>query len=187
MVSNALFRIASMTKAITTTAVMMLYEEGHFILDDPISKFIPSFNDPKVLVPASSKEAASTQNTVPAKSEITIRHLLNHTSGLTYRFMGKPQTEIYKKAGISDGLGPNEGTIGDKMTILGGLPLAHQPGETWDYGLSLDVLGYLVEIVSKMSLDEFFQKRIFEPLGMKDTYILYTPRKTPTPCKYLFA
>jgi CubicO group peptidase (beta-lactamase class C family) len=170
---DAIFRIASQTKAITSVAVMMLHEEGKFMLDDPISNFIPEFKHPKVL--DKYNKADTTYTTVPAKREITIRDLLTHTSGLGYAQIGSSEAKnIYYKAGIVGGIGIPEFVLADKMKVLGGLPLFHQPGEKWTYGLNTDVLGYLVEVVSGMSLKDFLQKRIFEPLGMKDTYF-YLP------------
>jgi CubicO group peptidase (beta-lactamase class C family) len=161
MADDAIFRIASMTKPVTSVAVMMLYEEGKFLLDDPISKFIPEFKEPKVLT-ADGK-------TVPAKREITIRDLLRHTSGISYRFWGKPIAEVYEKAGIFDGLAPTEGTIAEMTKRIAVQPLHNQPGEAWEYGLNTDVLGYLVEVASGMPLDKFFKERIFNPLKMPDT------------------
>ena len=161
MTDDAIFRIASMTKPVTSVAVMMLYEEGKFLLDDPIVKFIPEFKEPKVL--------GADGKTVPAKRDITIRDLLRHTSGISYRFWGKPVAEVYEKAGIFDGLAPTEGTIADMTKRIAAQPLNNQPGEAFEYGLNTDVLGYLVEIVSGMPLDKFFKERIFNPLKMTDT------------------
>ena len=178
MTTDTMFRIASMTKPITTVAVMILQEEGRLLLNDPVSKYIPEFKNTKVLIPP--KEGSGEYTTVPAKSEITIRQLLSHISGLTYTFWGrKPWSEIYKKAGISDGLTQTEGTIGDKVKVLAGLPLMFQPGEGWEYSLSVDVLGYVVEVVSGKTLDEFFRERIFKPLRMKDTYFYIPEAKVP--------
>lgn len=175
MQRDAIFRIASQTKAITSVAVMMLYEEGKFLLDEPVSNFIPEFKSPRVLDKFNKED--STYTTVPAKREITIRDLLTHTSGIGYAQIGSPeQNAIYYKAGIVGGIGVENILLADKMKLLGKQPLFHQPGEKWTYGLNTDVLGYLVEVVSGMSLDEFFRKRIFEPLGMKDTYF-YLPRE----------
>lgn len=169
-----IFRIASQTKAITSVAVMMLYEEGRFLLDDPVSKYIPAFRNPQVLDKYNPQD--TTYSTVPARREITIRDLLTHTSGIGYAGIGTPEANaIYAKNGIPSGIGTPESKLGDAMQRLGGLPLMHQPGERWTYGLNTDVLGYLVEVVSGMSLDEFFRKRIFDPLGMKDTYF-YLPQ-----------
>ena len=169
MQTDSIFRICSMTKAITSLAVMMLYEEGHFLLDDPVSKYIPEFKNPKVLV----NPASGQSYTIPATNEITIRHLLTHTSGLTYPWNPKLGA-MYKDANIAHGLLPYDGTIRDNVKRLAGLPLLFNPGERWEYGLSVDVLGYLVEVVSGTALDEFFRTRIFAPLGMKDTYF-YLP------------
>jgi len=169
MRTDAIFRICSMTKPITSLAVMMLYEEGHFLLDDPVSKYIPEFKNPKVLV----KPASGAPYTIPATKEITIRNLLTHTSGLTYHWNDNLGA-MYKDANVAHGLLPYDGTIGDSVKRLAGLPLLFNPGERFEYSLSVDVLGYLVEVVSGKTLDEFFRTRIFEPLGMKDTYF-YVP------------
>jgi CubicO group peptidase (beta-lactamase class C family) len=166
---NGIFRIASQTKAITTTAVMMLWEEGKFALDDSVAKFIPSFTNQKVLNSFNFKD--TTYTTVPAKRAVTIRDLLTHTSGIGYPGIGSPQENaIYAKSYITGGVGVKGQKLSDAMIRLGTLPLFFQPGEKWMYGLSADVLGYLVELWSGMTLEEFFQKRIFQPLGMKDTY-----------------
>lgn len=172
---NDIFRIASQTKAITSLAVMMLFEEGKFLLDEPISKYIPEFKSPTVIVTFNEKDSSYT--TEPAKSEITIRQLLTHTSGIDYAAIGsKEMRAIYAKAGVPSGIGTSNVILGDKMKILGKLPLRHQPGDKYTYGLNTDVLGYLVEVLSKTSLDDFFAKRIFAPLGMKDTYF-YLPKE----------
>jgi CubicO group peptidase (beta-lactamase class C family) len=175
MKRDVICRIASQSKAITSVAVMMLYEEGKFLLNDPVSKFIPEFKNPKVL--DKFNPADTTYTTVPAKREITIHDLLTHTSGIAYAQIGsKESNAIYYKAGVVGGIGVDKILLADKMKILGRLPLMHQPGEKWTYGLNTDLLGYLIEVVSGMSLDEFFRKRIFEPLGMKDTYF-YLPKE----------
>lgn len=176
MQKDDIFRIASQTKAITSVAVMMLYEEGKFLLDDPISKYIPAFKNPQVLDKYNEKD--TTYSTIPAKREVTIRDLLTHTSGIAYAQIGDgPLNAIYKKNGIICGLGLEYALLADKMNKLGRLPLKHQPGEAFTYGLNIDVLGYLVEVASGMSLDKFFQTRIFEPLGMKDTFFYLPPEK----------
>jgi CubicO group peptidase (beta-lactamase class C family) len=162
---DAMFRICSMTKPITSVAVMMLYEEGRFQLDDPISRYLPEFKNPKVYVKPVTGEPYS----IPATREITIRDLLRHTSGLTYNWndvLGK----MYNDANVASGLMAYDGTIGDSMKRLAALPLLFNPGDRWEYSLGVDVLGRLVEVVSGKPLDEFFRVRIFEPLGMKDTY-----------------
>ena len=173
---DAIFRIASQTKAITSVAVMMLYEEGKFLLDDPLHRYIPEFRNQQVL--EKYNEADSSYTTVPAKRQITIRDLLTHTSGIGYAQIGSPQANaIYHKAGVIGGIGVKGYVLADVMKKLGPLPLFHQPGEKWTYGLNTDLLGYLVEVVSGVTLDEFFRKRIFEPLGMKDTYFFLPPDK----------
>ncbi len=169
-----IFRIASQSKAITSLAVMMLWEEGKFLLDDPVSKYIPEFRNPKVLKTFNAKDSSYT--TEPATREITIRHLLTHSSGIDYAVIGSPEFKaIYAKAGIPSGIGNDRDILADKMKILGTMPLKHQPGERFTYGLNCDVLGYLVEIWSGMSFDQFLKTRIFDPLGMKDTYF-YLPK-----------
>jgi CubicO group peptidase (beta-lactamase class C family) len=169
-----IFRIASQTKAITSLAVMMLWEEGKFLLDDPISKFIPEFKNPKVLKNFYFED--TTYTTVPATREITVRHLLTHSAGIGYAVIGSPDFRaIYAKAGIPSGIGNDRDVLADKMKKLGTMPLKHNPGDQYTYGLNTDVLGYLVEIWSGMSLDQFFKTRIFDPLGMKDTYF-YLPQ-----------
>ncbi|MBT2563133.1 beta-lactamase family protein [Pedobacter sp. ISL-68] len=166
---DAIFRIASQTKAITSTAVMILFEEGKFLLDDPISKYIPSFAKPNVLSTFNEKDSSYT--TVPAKREITIRDLLTHTSGIDYAQIGSPKMKaIYAKAGIQAGFSDHKQLLADAINKLGTLPLVQNPGERFTYSLSIDVLGRLVEVVSGLSLDVFLRQRIFKPLGMEDTY-----------------
>ncbi|MBS1950257.1 MAG: Beta-lactamase class C-like and penicillin binding proteins (PBPs) superfamily [Cytophagales bacterium] len=174
--TNHIFRIASQSKAITSLAVMMLWEQGKFLLDEPISKYIPEFKDPKVLVWFNDKD--STYSAQPAKSEITIRQLLTHTSGIDYAAIGSKEFRaIYAKAGIPSGIGiRNTDVLGDKIKILGKLPLKHNPGEQWTYGLNSDVLGYLVEVLSGMTFENFLREKIFKPLEMNDTYF-YLPKE----------
>lgn len=164
---DAIFRIASMTKAIVSVGVMTLYEEGRFVLDDPISKFIPSFKNPKVL--ANYNAADTSYTTVPALREVTIRDLLTHTSGISYGSYDKRFSAIYAKAGVPL-FGRVKGqTIEQVIDRLGTLPLEHSPGERYTYGLSIDVLGRLIEVLSGMPLEDFIQQRICVPLGMNDT------------------
>jgi CubicO group peptidase (beta-lactamase class C family) len=168
-----IFRIASQSKAITSLAVMMLFEEGKFLLDEPVSKYISEFKNSTVLKTFNPKDSSYT--TEPAKQEITIRHLLTHTSGIDYAVIGSdPFKAIYAKAGIPSGIGNETDVLADKMKKLGKLPLRHHPGEQWTYGLNTDLLGFLVEIWSGVSFNDFLQKRIFQPLQMKDTYF-YLP------------
>lgn len=170
---DAIVRIASQTKAITSIGAMLLFEEGKFLLDDPVSKYIPSFRNPKVLDKFNEKD--STFTTVPAKREITIRQLMTHTSGVGYPVIGsKEMNAIYAKHNIPSGIGTPNRKLDEVMNTLGTLPLAHQPGERWTYSLGDDVLGYLIEIWSGQPLDQFLKTRLFEPLGMNDTYF-YVP------------
>ncbi|MCH7892085.1 MAG: beta-lactamase family protein [Gemmatimonadetes bacterium] len=182
METDAIFRIASMTKPISSVAVMMLYEEGHFRLNDPVGLYLPELRSLDVLHITDTVNGVFDR--VPSERPVTIRHLLTHTSGITYRFLGSPAfapspaqnllSGLYADAGIGDGLAEHAGTIEDLVTRLGRLPLMHQPGAAFTYGLNVDVLGRLVEVVSGMSYDEFLRERIFEPLGMEDTYF-YLP------------
>ncbi len=168
-----IFRIASQTKAITSTAVMMLWEEGKFRLDDRISKYIPEFANAMVL--DSLIEEDSSFLARPATGPITIRHLITHTSGIGYGFIDDDRfRKMYAKAGITDAWTTENILLEDNIPRLAKLPLHHDPGENFTYSEGIDVLGYLVEIVSGMSLDQFFRERIFKPLGMEDTYF-YLP------------
>jgi CubicO group peptidase (beta-lactamase class C family) len=169
-----IFRIASQSKAITATAVMMLWEEGKFKLDDPISKYIPEFAHPKVLKTFQYKDTSYT--TTPASGEITIRQLLSHTSGLGYGIIdGDEQIKmIYQKAGVTDLFTTGKVTIAESVKKLAKLPLHHQPGEKFTYSEGLDVMGYLIEVVSGMPFDQYLRKHLFEPLGMNDTWF-YLP------------
>lgn len=169
MKRDDLFRIASQTKAIVSAGVMMLYEEGKFTLDEPISDFLPTFKHPQVL--ENFNAADTTYTTVPAKREITIRDLLTHTSGIDYPVIGSAKMKaIYAKAKIPSGVGDYGESLRDKMDALGKLPLINQPGEKFTYGLSVDVLGCLIEVLSGKNLEEYLTERLFGPLGMKDTY-----------------
>lgn len=169
MKRDDIFRIASQTKAITSVAIMQLMEEGKLLLDDPVSKYIPAFRKQQVL--ATFNDIDTTYTTVPAKADITIRQLLTHTSGLGYAQIGsKESNAIYAKANLTAGIGVQGDDLLSAMNRLAKLPLMHQPGERWTYGLNTDLLGCLVEIISGQNLNEFFTKHIFEPLGMQDTY-----------------
>ncbi len=169
MQHDAIFRIMSQTKAITSVGIMILYEQGKLLLDEPIADFIPEFKNQIVLDKFNAED--TTYTTVPAKRDITFRDLLTHTSGIDYTDIGSATgNAIYTKAGIPSGLGYFNASLLDKMKALAKLPLLFQPGEKWQYGLSTDLLGCLIEVISGMTLDDFFRKNIFEPLGMKDTY-----------------
>jgi CubicO group peptidase (beta-lactamase class C family) len=161
MKTDTIFRIASMTKPITSVAVMMLVEEGKLFLTDPVSKFIPAFKGQQVI------EGGTT---VPARRDISIRDLLSHRSGLSYGFLnGGPVGNAYRKDGVTDGLTTTSMTLEEGINKLAAQPLLAQPGSAWNYSLSVDVLGRVVEVVSGTSLDVFFRDRIFKPLGLVDT------------------
>ena len=168
MRTDDIFRIASQTKAITSLAVMMLWEEGRFGLDDPIGRYLPAFREQTVL--AKFNAADSSFEAKPTRRRITIRQLLTHTSGLDYADIGSAQFQaVYAKAGLT-ALGREGDVLATAIDALGKLPLAHEPGERFTYGLSVDVLGRLVEVLSGMPLDQFMRTRIFEPLRMRDTW-----------------
>jgi len=166
-----IFRIASQSKAITATAVMMLWEEGKFDLDDPISKYIPEFKNPQVLDRFQKDDTSYT--TIPASGEITIRQLLTHTSGIGYGGVLDPDVRfrmIYQKAGIFTGFTTEDISIEEFVKKLAKLPLHHNPGEKYTYGFGLDVLGYFIEVVAGMPFDVFLKERLFDPLSMNETW-----------------
>ncbi len=158
------FRIFSMTKPITAVAVLMLYEDGKFHLDDPVSKFLPAFADSRVF---SSVDAAGNIVTEPLKKPITIRHLLTHTSGLGYG-PGYDRTSPLAKAWAAMSFAGSESSA-DKIRKLAAMPLYSQPGAEWRYSYASDVLGYLVEVVSGVPFEQFLKTRLFDPLGMSHT------------------
>mgnify|MGYP000573421411 CR=1 FL=1 len=161
--TDHIFRIFSNTKLVTSIAVLMLMEEGHFQLDDPIEKFVPQLGNRRVLRP----DAITIADTEPAASSITIRQLMTHTSGLSYGFLdpGKLISKLYSDHKVFDPTKP----LSDLIDTLEELPLVFHPGASWEYSVATDVLGYLVEVVSGQTLDVFFAERIFKPLGMVDT------------------
>ena len=168
MRTDSLFRICSMSKPLTSVAVMMLYEEGKFNLNQPVSDFLPEFKNMKVLDPSWPQDRTSPPGAlVDAKRPITIFHLLTHTSGLTYG--GARLGKAYREGGVTTGLIQQEGTIADGVKRLAKQPLLFQPGDVWEYSLADDVLGRLVEVASGMPFDQFLEERLFKPLGMKDT------------------
>ena len=176
--TDDIFRIASQSKAITSTAVMMLWEEGKFKLDDPISKYLPEFKNPQVL--KTFQDSDTSYTTVAASGEITIRHLITHTSGIGYGVIDGDERFklIYQKAGITDLFTIENISIEESVKKLAKLPLHHNPGEKFTYSEGLDVLGYFIEVVSDMPFDVFLKKRIFDPLGMKDTWFYLPEDKT---------
>ncbi len=167
MTTDAIFRIASQTKAVTSVAVMILFEEGKILLGDPISKYIPEFKTTTVAVPDGSKKGPG-YKIVPAKRAITIRDLLTHTAGISYG--DGPAKALYKAAGLQGWfLADRPEGVGTYIKKLAALPFDAQPGEKFVYGYNSDILGYLVEVVSGMSLADFVRTRITEPLSMADT------------------
>ncbi|MSP42189.1 MAG: class A beta-lactamase-related serine hydrolase [Alphaproteobacteria bacterium] len=161
---DSIFRIYSMTKPVTSVAAMMLYEEGRFQLDDPISRYLPAFAGARVFTGGTARKP----ETAALERAITFRDLFTHTSGLTYGFMGtSPVDAMYRLNGL-DG-GTTELSTADFMLKLAEMPLQFQPGARWNYSMSTDVLGHLVEVISGQALDDFFRERIFSPLGMNDT------------------
>jgi CubicO group peptidase (beta-lactamase class C family) len=169
MESNSIFRIASQTKAIVSTGVLILYDEGKLSLNDPVSKYIPEFAHETVL--DSLNISDTTYTAVAAKRDITIKDLLTHTSGIDYADISTGKMKaIYAKYNIHSGLGVVDQNLSSTMKTLGKLPLAFQPGTQWRYGLNIDVLGDIIEIVSGMNLEDFLRKNIFEPLQMNDTW-----------------
>jgi CubicO group peptidase (beta-lactamase class C family) len=169
MAKDSIFRIYSMTKPVVSVAAMMLWEEGRFLLDDPIGKYLPELRDVKV---ATLRDGELEQ--VPAARKITIQDLLRHTSGLTYEFRGNgPVHKQYMEAKIYR----RSQTNAEHVATLGRMPLIHQPGTRWEYSRSTDVLGRLIEVLSGESLGAFLQKKIFSPLGMADTAFHVPPEK----------
>jgi CubicO group peptidase (beta-lactamase class C family) len=174
MPPDAICRIASMTKVITSTALLILYEDGSFALTEPLSKYIPEFKNMKVMVPdkdrikskhGQGQEEGNWPETVPVEREIQIRDLLRHTAGFTYSYGETPVDRLYREAGFRNW----NGTLADFVKKISQFPLVYQPGKQWMYSYSIDIAGYLVEKVSGQPLDEFMAQRIFEFLGMKDT------------------
>jgi CubicO group peptidase (beta-lactamase class C family) len=172
MRENTIFRIASMTKPITSVAIMMLYEEGKLRLNDPVSRFIPSFKQQRVL-----GEGGATEN---ARRGMTIRDLLVHRSGLSYGFLNAGAVgNAYRSGGVVDGLTQTDMTLAEGIDKLAAQPLMSQPGAAWNYSLSTDVLGRVVEVASGQPFEVFLRDRIFKPLGMVDTDFVVSDAKWP--------
>lgn len=162
---DTLYRIYSMTKPITSVALMMLYEEGHFLMENPVSRWIPEFKDLQVWA-GGTEDAPETK---PLESPLTVHHVLTHTSGLTYGFQfAHPVDALYREQDLGNFTSPTY-DLAECMARLARLPLQFEPGTSWNYSMSTDVCGRLVEVMSGQTLDEFFRDRIFEPLGMTDT------------------
>jgi CubicO group peptidase (beta-lactamase class C family) len=172
MTTDTIFRIASMTKPIASVALMMLYEEGHFLLSDPISKFLPEFSSLKVALVAPPEERiGAPYKLVPAARPITMKHVLTHTAGFPNSYRGITQSEYLKSAAQRK---PGD-TMADSVKRLAAMPLNFHPGDAWEYGPATDVVGRLVEVISGLTLDDFLQKKIFVPLKIKDTHF-YLPQ-----------
>jgi CubicO group peptidase (beta-lactamase class C family) len=172
MDKSALFRIASMTKPLTAVAALKLYEQGKFLLDDPVSKYIPELRNLRVLSPTASKEGK--METVPIERDITIRDLFRHTAGFGYSIADHPVDQAYRDKKLIT----METTLPGFIKNLASFPLEYQPGSKWEYSYSIDVLGYLVERVSSLPLDQFMKKEIFDPLKMNNTFFWVPPDKT---------
>jgi CubicO group peptidase (beta-lactamase class C family) len=170
MADDTIFRIYSMTKPIASVALMTLYEQGHFQLNDPVSRFIPAWREHKVWV---SGEGANMQTVAPERP-MTMRHILSHTGGLTYGATRHPVDRVYREAVVNRGAGETLATFAEKLAKV---PLRYAPGERWMYSLSTDVCGYLVEVISGKRFDQYLQQNIFDPLDMKDTSFSVAPRK----------
>jgi len=167
---DTIFRLYSMTKPITSVALMTLYERGHFQLNDPVSRFIPAWRDYKVWL---TGEGASMETAAPPRP-MTMRHVLSHTGGLTYGATNHPVDRVYREMGVTRGEGE---TLGGFVSKLAKVPLRYAPGERWMYSFSTDVCGYLVEAISGKRFDQYLQETIFDPLDMKDTLFMVAPRK----------
>lgn len=171
--SSDIYRLASMTKAVTCVAVMQLVEDGKIKLDDPVYQYIPSFKNQVVL--DKFTPADSSYTTVPVEKAVTIRNLLTHTSGIIYgSFNPGKLMAVYEKFDMNIGFSHPEWTTEEWIDKLAKVPLAHQPGKQFSYGLSMDVLGRVIEVTSGQTLDQYFQQNIFDKVGMKDTHF-YLP------------
>ena len=169
MIDDAIFRIYSMTKPIVSVAAMMLVEEGRLLITDPVSKYIPAFGGVKVGVVKGDK-----LDLQPLKRPITVQDLMRHTSGLTYGFTGvSPVQKLVKQANVTD---PNR-TLAENVEAMAALPLMHQPGEVWEYGLSTDVLARVIEVIEGARLSEVLHERLFGPLDMTDSAFFTPPGK----------
>ena len=166
MAADTIFRIYSMSKPITSVALMMLYEHGRFQLNDPVHKLIPGWRDLRVYRAGNYPRFL----TEPCERPMTIRDLMAHTSGLTYGFMERTNVDAaYRRLGIGTLGARFEGTLEDMVKHLATLPLEFSPGTAWNYSVSTDVLGHLVQVLSGERFDEYLRRNVFEPLGMVDT------------------
>ena len=171
MARDSIFRIYSMTKPIVSVAAMMMVEEGTLMLETPVSRYIPSFANLRVGVEKTEANGSKTLELVPARRQMTIQDLLRHSSGLTYGFFGD---SLVKKAYLDAGIGASDVTTAEFAEQLAKMPLHYQPGTTWDYSYSTDILGRVLEVASGQSLGSLLRARLFDPLGMKDTSFFVT-------------
>ncbi len=169
MMRDSIFRMASMTKPVTSVAIMMLVEEGKIQISDPASKYLPELKGLQVGVESKDAAGATVLTRVPARRELTVQDLLRHTSGLTYGHRGN-SSALVRKTYLDAGEQARDHTNAELVTKLSKTVLAFQPGTRWEYGRSTDVLGRIVEVVSGMTLGQFFETRIFKPLGMVDSF-----------------
>jgi len=170
MQDDTIFRIYSMSKPITSVALMQLYEQGHFQLNDPVSRVLPEWKDQQVWV---SGEGDQMETRAP-KRPMTFRHVLSHSGGLTYGATNHPVDKVYRRVGVNR---DRSETLSTFIERLGQVPLYYEPGERWMYSLSTDVCGALVERISGMPFDRYLQGNIFDPLGMRDTSFWVRPEK----------
>jgi len=175
MAEDTIFRIYSMTKPITSVALMMLYEHGQFQLDDPVHRWIPEWRNLQVFAGGNAPAFL----TEPCRRPMTVRDLLTHTSGLTYGFMERTNVDrAYRKLGVGALGKPFSGDLAEMVKALAGLPLEFSPGTAWNYSVSTDVVGHLVELISGERFDEYLRRHVFEPLGMLDTGFFVPEEKT---------
>ncbi|MFE1444554.1 serine hydrolase domain-containing protein [Streptomyces sp. NPDC058739] len=173
--TDTLWRLYSMTKPVTSVAVLLLVEEGRLSLDDPVARYLPAFADPKVYVGGSGRDL----RTRPSAGPILVRHLLTHTAGLTFGFYHcHPVDALYREAGLESTSRPGAG-LAETVDLYASLPLQFDPGTQWNYSVASNVLGRLVEVVSGRPLDVFFAERIFRPLGMTDAGFHITDEQAP--------
>ncbi|MFJ9588976.1 serine hydrolase domain-containing protein [Streptomyces acidicola] len=173
--ADTIWRIYSMTKPVTSVAALILVEEGRLALDDPVSRYIPAFAEPRVYESGSGSETV----TRPAQQPVLVRHLMTHTSGLTFGFYhSHPVDALYRDAGLENSV-PSGADLARTCDVYASLPLQFEPGTQWNYSVASNVLGRVIEVVSGLPLDEFFAERLFGPLGMTDAGFRVTPEQAP--------
>jgi len=171
--TDTLWRMYSMTKPVTSVAALMLLEEGHFQLTDPVARFLPAFADPRVYVSGSGRDTV----TRPASQPLLIKHLLTHTAGLTFGFYySHPVDALYRDAGVESSV-PEGANLAETCDVYASLPLQFEPGTEWNYSVATNVLGRLIEVISGRDLDAFLAERIFRPLGMDDAGFCVTDKQ----------